>query len=45
VGDGAALLAAARAQGLPGVVAKRLDSPYEPGRTSRHWIVVPAGPD
>ena len=45
VGDGAALLAAARAQGLPGVVAKRLDSPYEPGRTSRHWIVVPDGPD
>lgn len=32
---------AAREQGLPGVVAKRLDSPYEPGR-SRAWAFVPS---
>jgi bifunctional non-homologous end joining protein LigD len=41
-GDGAALLAAARAQGLPGVVAKRLDSTYEVGKRSAAWILVPA---
>lgn len=39
-GDGAALLAATAAQGLEGVVAKRLDSPYEPGRRSGAWIKV-----
>jgi DNA ligase D-like protein (predicted 3'-phosphoesterase) len=31
---------AAREQGLPGVVAKRLDSPYEPGE-SKSWIFIP----
>jgi bifunctional non-homologous end joining protein LigD len=40
VGDGAALLEAARAQGLEGVVAKRLDCPYSPGRRSPGWIKV-----
>ncbi|MBX6766575.1 MAG: ATP-dependent DNA ligase, partial [Actinomadura rubrobrunea] len=30
-GDGDAVLAAAREQGLPGVLAKRLDAPYRPG--------------
>jgi bifunctional non-homologous end joining protein LigD len=35
--DGDALLAAAREQGLEGVVAKRLDSPYRPGRRSPEW--------
>ncbi len=39
-GDGAALLEATRDQGLEGVVAKRLDSVYEPGRRSRAWIKV-----
>ncbi|MDQ4048913.1 MAG: non-homologous end-joining DNA ligase [Actinomycetota bacterium] len=39
-GDGAALLEASRQQGLEGIVAKRLDSPYEPGRRSRAWIKV-----
>ena len=39
-GDGAALLEASEAQGLEGIVAKRLDSPYEPGRRSRAWIKV-----
>ena len=39
-GDGAAVLDASRASGLEGVVAKRLDSPYEPGRRSPCWIKV-----
>jgi len=38
--DGAALLAAAEQQGLEGVMAKQLDSPYEPGKRSRRWIKV-----
>jgi bifunctional non-homologous end joining protein LigD len=36
-GGGRALLDATREQGLEGVVAKRLDSPYEPGRRSGAW--------
>jgi bifunctional non-homologous end joining protein LigD len=32
VGDGAALLEATRARGLEGIIAKRLDSAYTPGR-------------
>ncbi len=39
-GDGPALLAATREQGLEGIVAKRLDSTYEPGRRSGAWIKV-----
>ena len=39
-GDGAALLAASAQQELEGIVAKRLDSPYEPGRRSGAWIKV-----
>ena len=42
-GGGAFALDAARTQGLAGVVAKRLDSPYLPGRRSRLWLTVPAG--
>ncbi|MDG4822957.1 non-homologous end-joining DNA ligase [Asanoa sp. WMMD1127] len=38
---GPALLDAARELGLEGVVAKRLDSPYQPGRRSPAWIKVP----
>ncbi len=38
VGNGAAVLAASRASGLEGVVAKRLDSPYLPGRRSPCWL-------
>ena len=38
--DGDALLAATRAQGLEGVVAKRRDSVYSPGRRSRDWLKV-----
>jgi bifunctional non-homologous end joining protein LigD len=37
VGGGAELLAATREQGLEGIVAKRADSPYEPGRRSGAW--------
>lgn len=36
--EGQATLAAARRQGLEGVVAKRVDSVYEPGRRSRSWL-------
>ena len=38
--DGPALLAAVEAQGLEGVVAKRRDSRYEPGRRSPAWVKV-----
>jgi bifunctional non-homologous end joining protein LigD len=41
-GDGKALLDAARAQRLPGVVAKRLDSAYVQGKRSKDWILVKA---
>ncbi len=40
VGDGAQILELARARGLEGVVAKRLDCPYTPGRRSPGWIKV-----
>ena len=40
LGDGAALLEASRAQGLEGIVAKRRDCPYTPGRRASHWIKV-----
>ena len=36
-GDGAALLEASAQQQLEGIVAKRLDAPYEPGRRSGAW--------
>ena len=39
-GEGSALLAATRQMGVEGVVAKRLDGPYEPGRRSSGWIKV-----
>jgi bifunctional non-homologous end joining protein LigD len=38
--DGEALLEAAEAQGLEGVIAKRADSRYLPGRRSREWLKV-----
>jgi bifunctional non-homologous end joining protein LigD len=37
IGDGAALFAAAARQGLEGIMAKRMDSPYLPGRRSASW--------
>jgi bifunctional non-homologous end joining protein LigD len=42
-GGGEFALEAAAAQGLAGVVAKRLDSPYLPGRRSRLWLAIEVG--
>ena len=39
-GGGARLLEATRAQRLEGIVAKRLDSRYEPGRRTGAWVKV-----
>jgi bifunctional non-homologous end joining protein LigD len=39
-GEGSLLLEATGAQGLEGIVAKRLDSRYEPGRRSSAWVKV-----
>lgn len=39
-GDGEGLLAAAEARGLAGLVAKRLDSTYRPGKRSEEWVKV-----
>ncbi len=39
-GGGAGLYAATREQGLEGVIAKRLESTYQPGRRSADWIKV-----
>lgn len=39
-GEGAVMVEAATAQGLAGVVAKRLTSTYQPGAQSPDWIVV-----
>src|SRR5436190_7428961 len=40
VGDGRAMLDASDKQGLEGVVAKRLDSVYEPGKRSGAWLKI-----
>ena len=37
---GSDVLAAARQRGLEGIVAKRRDSPYRPGRRSGEWVKV-----
>jgi bifunctional non-homologous end joining protein LigD len=42
-GAGAEVVAAAKQQKLPHVVAKDPDSPYEPGRTSKRWVQVDTG--
>ncbi|MHB8780860.1 MAG: non-homologous end-joining DNA ligase [Candidatus Geothermincolia bacterium] len=39
-GEGETLLKVARQRHLEGVVAKRLDSPYQPGRRSGAWLKV-----
>ncbi|HET8980413.1 MAG TPA: DNA ligase D [Solirubrobacteraceae bacterium] len=39
-GRGQALRAATEAQGLEGIVAKRLDSRYEPGRRNSAWLKI-----
>jgi bifunctional non-homologous end joining protein LigD len=41
-GGGRQALRTARAQGLPGVVAKRLASPYRPGERDGTWVAVTA---
>jgi bifunctional non-homologous end joining protein LigD len=38
--DGQALYRAAEEQGFEGVLAKRADSTYEPGRRSRNWLKI-----
>jgi bifunctional non-homologous end joining protein LigD len=40
VGGGAEVLRASALQGLEGIVAKRLDSTYTPGRRTRAWIKI-----
>ncbi|GAA2577355.1 DNA polymerase ligase N-terminal domain-containing protein [Actinomadura fulvescens] len=40
-GDGDAVRQAARDQGLPGMLAKRLDSPYTPGEENDAWRYIP----
>ena len=40
--DGKLLLGAVRQQGQEGVVAKRLDSRYQPGKRSKDWLKVKA---
>jgi bifunctional non-homologous end joining protein LigD len=40
VADGESLLKSARALGLEGIVAKRLDSIYEPGKRSTSWLKI-----
>ena len=39
-GEGERLLQATGAQGLEGIVAKRLDSRYEPGRRTGAWVKI-----
>ncbi len=39
-GEGRALFDASAAQGLEGIVAKRLDSAYEPGRRNASWLKI-----
>jgi bifunctional non-homologous end joining protein LigD len=38
--DGPALMSAAREQRLEGIVAKRVDSRYQPGRRTRDWLKI-----
>jgi bifunctional non-homologous end joining protein LigD len=41
-GDGTALLAAVSEQGLEGIMAKRVDSVYVPGKRSSAWVKIKA---
>ena len=45
VGQGGDLFAAAKAQGLEGVIAKRMDAPYRPGRRVAEWRKVKSRPE
>jgi bifunctional non-homologous end joining protein LigD len=42
--SGEDVLAASKDQGLEGIVAKRLDSDYEPGRRTSAWMATGPGP-
>ena len=42
LGSGEEFLAAARTQGLEGIVCKRLGAPYRPGARSRDWLKIRA---
>lgn len=42
--DGSSLLEAAEAQGLEGIVSKKLTSAYHPGRRSKDWLKFPIRP-
>src|SRR3989454_3435092 len=42
VGTGVALFDAAKEQGIEGIIAKRLDSIYQPGARSPAWVKVKA---
>jgi bifunctional non-homologous end joining protein LigD len=44
-GSGARLLEVARERGLEGIVAKRADSPYVPGRRTSYWLKTRARRD
>ena len=37
-GEGQALIEATKARGLEGVMAKKMNAPYEPGKRSRCWL-------
>jgi bifunctional non-homologous end joining protein LigD len=39
-GDGKSLYETAAAHAMEGIVAKKLDSPYEPGRRSPNWLKI-----
>jgi bifunctional non-homologous end joining protein LigD len=39
-GEGSALREATRERGLEGIIAKRLDSRYRPGRRTRDWLKI-----
>jgi bifunctional non-homologous end joining protein LigD len=41
-GSGAQARQTARDQGLPGVLAKRLDSPYQSRKRTRDWLFIPS---
>lgn len=40
IGDGGILLEAARERGLEGIVAKRINSQYEPGKRTGAWLKI-----
>ncbi|HEV8378367.1 MAG TPA: non-homologous end-joining DNA ligase [Tepidisphaeraceae bacterium] len=39
-GEGKSMYETAEAHGMEGIVAKKLDSPYEPGRRSPNWLKI-----